>query len=162
MDRFLSINVLLGINTCYLVSFRGYGRLILQKYDVFNSIQFILIVFWGKAWLCLPPRGHLTWILERDWLRGLCQSTCWKHMWGQKLGLRLEKKSWNAGDASWREEVISFCLLFAECPTVAMSEVPLWKYGWKTLCKDYRYMWFVCHYNHIRAQLLKIWTKALD
>ena len=59
MDRFLSINVLLGINTCYLVSFRGYGRLILQKYDVFNSIQFILIVFWGKAWLCLPPK--VTW-----------------------------------------------------------------------------------------------------
>ena len=57
LDRFLSINVLLGINTCYLVSFRGYGRLILQKYDVFNSIQFILIVFWGKAWLCLPPRS---------------------------------------------------------------------------------------------------------
>ena len=57
LDRFLSINVLLGINTCYLVSFRGYGRLILQKYDVFNSIQFILIVFWGKAWLCLPLRS---------------------------------------------------------------------------------------------------------
>ena len=57
LDRFLSINVLLGINTCYLVRFRGYGRLILQKYDVFNSIQFILIVFWGKAWLCLPPRS---------------------------------------------------------------------------------------------------------
>ena len=57
MDRFLSINVLLGVNTWYLVSFRGYGRLILQKYDVFNSIQFILIVFWGKAWLCLPPRS---------------------------------------------------------------------------------------------------------
>ena len=35
---------LLAINTCYLVSFRGYGRLILKKYDVFNSIQFILIV----------------------------------------------------------------------------------------------------------------------
>ena len=35
----------------------GNGRLILQKYDVFNSIQFILIVFWGKAWLCLPPRS---------------------------------------------------------------------------------------------------------
>ena len=34
-----------------------------------------------------------------------------------------EKKT--AGDASGKEEVISFCLLFAECPTVAMSEVPL-------------------------------------
>ena len=31
--------------------------LFLQKYDVFNSIQFILIVFWGKAWLCLPLRS---------------------------------------------------------------------------------------------------------
>ena len=43
----------------YLIfgQFRGYGRLILQKYDVFNSIQLILIVFWGKAWLCLPPRS---------------------------------------------------------------------------------------------------------
>ena len=35
---------LLAINTCYLVIFTGYGRLILKKYDVFNSIQFILIV----------------------------------------------------------------------------------------------------------------------
>ena len=35
---------LLAINNCYLVSFRGYGRLILKKYDVFNTIQFILIV----------------------------------------------------------------------------------------------------------------------
>ena len=26
------------------LSFRGYGRLILKKYDVFNTIQFILIV----------------------------------------------------------------------------------------------------------------------
>ena len=59
LDRFLSINVLLAINTCYLVSFRGYGRLILRKYDVFDSIQFILIVFWGKAWLCLPLK--VTW-----------------------------------------------------------------------------------------------------
>ena len=59
LDSFVSINVLLAINTSYLFSFRRYGRLILKKYDVFNSIQFILIVFWGKAWLCLAP--EVTW-----------------------------------------------------------------------------------------------------
>ena len=45
------------VHICF--SFRRYGRLILKKYDVFNSIQFILIVFWGKVWLCLPP--GVTW-----------------------------------------------------------------------------------------------------
>ena len=85
----------MGINTWYLVSFRGYGRLILQKYDVFNSIQFIWIVFWGKAWLCLPLRSpdmntgtglaprtlpvHLMLQIEgMRWMQGLFGRIIWK------------------------------------------------------------------------------------
>ena len=45
------------MDTWYLISFRAYGRFILKKYCVFIWIVCILIVFNGKAWLCLPPRS---------------------------------------------------------------------------------------------------------
>ena len=46
----------------YLIfgQFQGvYGRLILKKYDVFNSIQFILIVFLGESMALFTP--EVTW-----------------------------------------------------------------------------------------------------
>ena len=79
-----------------LVSFRGYGRLILQKYDVFNSIQFILIVFWGKAWLCLPPRS-----LDMNTRTGLAPRTLPVHLMQGCAKKDTEKEMMIAGRANF-------------------------------------------------------------
>ena len=62
----------------------GMVGLFCRKYDVFNSIQFILIVFWGKAWLCLPPRSP-----DMNTRTGLAPRTLPVHLmtglWGEMI-----------------------------------------------------------------------------
>ena len=101
------------------------------------------------------PRGHLTWILERDWLRGLCQSTwcrnvkvlfsfvatilCWQLL-VEKLSIEALMQEFRKNDPLF-ETIPSISVLnfdYVRAKKVAPADpasLEFWSYHWRLTTK---------------------------